>query len=194
MRTISSPVPSTTLLRPPITIKIEKEEIRISDVQGSPETILVHDFNQLLDAEIEEADPLPPVMVSGMPLRSDIGSLPTARIRWVISPDSGEAERLLELDSPTLALRAWMHCQPDDMAFVLDITRFRGRYVQLKLQIFPNGSVPRMPLFRSMWVKSWDVKMSWRDRLRALIAMYRDPRFHLPLEKSLTVPIPIVFS
>lgn len=133
-------------------------------------------------------------MAPGMPSRSDMGSLPTARIRWVISPDSGEAERFLELNSTPLTLRTWMHFQPDDMAFLLDIVKFRGRYVQLKLQIFPKGSVPRMPLFRSMWVKSWDVKMSLRDRLRALFAMYKDPRYHLPLERSVKVPIPIIFS
>ncbi len=131
-------------------------------------------------------------MAPGMPSQSDMGSLPTARIRWVISPDSGEAERLLELDSTPLALRTWMQFQPDDMAFVLDIVKFRGRYVQLKLQIFPAGTIPRMPLFRTMWVKSWHVKMTLRERIRAFIAIYRDPHFYLPLEDSVMVPIPII--
>lgn len=154
----------------------------------------MHDFNQILDAEIEEGDPLPPLRAPGMPLQADIDGLPSARIRWVISPESGDAERFLVLDSPPLALRSWIHFQPDDMAYVLDIIKYRGRYVQLKLQIFPAGTIPRMPLFRTMWVKSWDVRMSLRERFRAFIAIYHAPRFHLPLEESVLVPIPIVSS
>ena len=80
------------------------------------------------------------------------------------------------------------------MAYVLDILKYRGRYVQLKLQVFPAGTIPRMPLFRTMWVKSWDVKMTLRERIRAFIAIYRDPHFYLPLEDSIVVPIPIIHT
>lgn len=152
----------------------------------------MHNFNQILDAEIEEGDPLPPIRAPGMPLRGDINTLPTARIHWVISPESREAERLLVLDLPPLRLRSWVHFQPEDMAYVLDIMKYRGRYVQLKLQIFPAGMIPRMPLFRTMWVKSWHVKMTLRERIRAFIAIYQYPHFYLPLEDSVMVPIPII--
>ncbi|KAF4593455.1 hypothetical protein AB1N83_009438 [Pleurotus pulmonarius] len=191
-RSMPYSVPTTPLSQPPIAISVAREEIRVHDIQDGPESILVHDFNQILDAEIEEGDPLPPIRAPGMPLRADINTLPAARIRWVISPESGEAERLLVLDLPPLRLRSWVHFQPEDMAYVLDITKYRGRYVQLKLQIFPAGTIPRMPLFRTMWVKSWHVKMTLRERIRAFIAIYRDPHFYLPLEDSVMVPIPII--
>lgn len=119
---------------------------------------------------MERLDPLPITPMPSLPIPDNVTPLPSGNTHFVLLPGSLAAEQLLELKDISIRLNTWVLLKPQHLALVNEVVGFRGRYVQLRLEVFPNGKARRFPLAREMWVDSKDLKLGWKDRVRVLLA------------------------
>ncbi|KAF9496498.1 hypothetical protein BDN71DRAFT_1430256 [Pleurotus eryngii] len=163
----SAPISLPMIPTPPIAIHVQRdEEVHISDVMGVPETgIIVHNFNTHIEELMEQLDPLPPFPIPSLLSSSNIALLPSGNTRFIMLPNSLAVEQLLKLKNTSIKLDAWILLHPQHLALINEVVGFRGRYVQLRLEVFPNGKPQRFPLSWDMWVDSKDIKLGWKDRV-----------------------------
>ncbi|KAF7424836.1 hypothetical protein PC9H_010147 [Pleurotus ostreatus] len=176
----STPISLPSIPSPPIAIHVEEvKEIEISDLMGIPDAgRYIHDFDDHIEELMEKLDPLPPFPSPSLLHSVDLSLLQTATIRFALLPGTLVAEQLLELRGAVINLNGWMVLDPHHLALAHKIVGFRGRYIQLRLEIFPNGKPRRFPLAREMWIDAKSVKLGWKDRIRVVLAKCREPHFN----------------